>query len=174
MSAQLFDAIEQHVEERRSFITEQAHYFLALQQSPIEEKMGLALLAHYISAFQFFCVLPELPEADRTGLFMVPQAPIGRYRADFALLMMAEGQTARLVVECDGHDFHEKTKQQAAHDKARDRYFVQKQWPVMRFTGSEIYRDANRCADQAMMFLVSAHARATGKTKVAEALEWVP
>ena len=49
-----------------------------------------------------------------------------------------------IAVECDGHEFHEKTKQQAARDKARDRD---------RFTGSEIWKDPGACADEVLVHL---------------------
>jgi very-short-patch-repair endonuclease len=172
MSAEMFDAIETHVEERRAYITEMALRLVALQQSPIEEKMALALLANPLSSLSFLAVQSELPDANRTGLFIVPQLQVGRYRADFAIVMQTDGHAIRLVVECDGHDFHEKTKEQAAHDKARDRYFLEKQWPVMRFTGSEIHKNADKCAHQVMLYVLRIIARGEGKEHVVEALEW--
>lgn len=41
-----------------------------------------------------------------------PQATVGNYRVDFQFTVrdVASGVTRRLVVECDGHDFHERTK----------------------------------------------------------------
>lgn len=53
-----------------------------------------------------------------------------------------------LVIECDGHDFHERTKRQAKRDRSRDRAFQQAGYTVFRFTGSEIYNDAWECAGQ--------------------------
>jgi very-short-patch-repair endonuclease len=70
------------------------------------------------------------------------QFPIGRYTADFAIV----GSFGRVVVECDGHDFHERTKEQAAHDRQRDRWMQSQGWTVMRFTGSEIFKSPRRCA----------------------------
>ena len=67
----------------------------------------------------------------------------GAYRADFAVTT-PEG--AKVVVECDGHEFHEKTREQAARDKKRDRELQIAGWMVLRFTGSEIYRGAEYCA----------------------------
>ena len=51
----------------------------------------------------------------------------------------------KIGVECDGHDFHEKTKEQAARDKKRDRDLQALGYRVLRFSGSEIYRDVNAC-----------------------------
>jgi very-short-patch-repair endonuclease len=42
------------------------------------------------------------------------------------------------IIECDGHDFHEKTKEQARRDKKRDRDLTTAGNIIMRFTGSEI------------------------------------
>ena len=79
------------------------------------------------------------------------QIPIGKYKVDFLAVstFFAGGAQATfmVVVECDGHDWHEKTKEQAAHDKARDRYFSINGYGVLRFTGSEIWDDANSCVE---------------------------
>lgn len=69
------------------------------------------------------------------------------YRLDFA----AEGATTnggpvRIAIECDGHDFHERTKEQARHDRSRDRALTLAGWTVLRFTGSEIHADPIKCA----------------------------
>src|SRR5262249_54867374 len=58
-----------------------------------------------------------------------------------------------LAVECDGHEFHERNKEQAARDKSRDRWLAQGRIPVMRFTGSEINRDATACAMEVHEYL---------------------
>lgn len=60
---------------------------------------------------------------------------------------------ARVVVECDGHDFHERTKEQAKKDRSRDRFFAMHDLTVLRFTGSEIYADEVGCARQVYDFL---------------------
>lgn len=77
--------------------------------------------------------------------FAFQEHTVGPYRVDFALV----NHTGGLVcVECDGHDYHERTKDQAAYDRRRDRYFQSLGWRVMRFTGSEIHRDAAGCVDE--------------------------
>lgn len=80
------------------------------------------------------------------------QAPIGRYRADFLLSADAggNGKVQQLVVEIDGHDFHDRTKEQASHDRARDRAFLRQGLNVIRFTGSDVYRRAEACATEAL------------------------
>jgi very-short-patch-repair endonuclease len=78
------------------------------------------------------------------------QHEIGDYRADFAVCLAGicggKHRTAWIAVECDGHEFHERTKAQAARDKARDRAITQAGFRILRFTGSEIYRSSFACA----------------------------
>lgn len=84
-----------------------------------------------------------------------PQYPIGPYRADFVLRTTG----ARVAVECDGHQFHERTKQQAQRDKERDRFFLNEGWPVLRFTGSEIWADPVKQGDDVASYLMAAEYR---------------
>jgi hypothetical protein len=51
-------------------------------------------------------------------------------------------------IECDGHDYHERTKAQAAKDRSKDRRLKFKGLDVLRFTGSEITRSPERCVDE--------------------------
>lgn len=96
--------------------------------------------------------------------YLAPQHPIGNYRADFVLARIAMGWVKDLenpgkvitileklplvVVEIDGHDFHEKTKEQASRDKERDRFMTAHGYRVFRFTGSDIYNRADQCVQE--------------------------
>lgn len=80
---------------------------------------------------------------------MFSQVTITQYRVDFlALSGGPTGEILGFVVECDGHEFHEKTKEQAERDKSRDRALLALGLPVMRFTGSEIWKSPFSCAGQ--------------------------
>jgi len=80
---------------------------------------------------------------------LIPQYPVNdqlenvNYRIDFALFWpRTDGKgDIRIAIECDGHDFHEKTKEQAQRDKKKDRYLQRQGWIVARYTGSEIDKD---------------------------------
>lgn len=89
-----------------------------------------------------------------------PQANIGNYRVDFLVSVHHptlnsvvcvhgnhwEQEEVRLrgavVVECDGHDYHERTKEQASKDKKRDRALQSAGYVVFRYTGSNIWNDS--------------------------------
>jgi very-short-patch-repair endonuclease len=72
------------------------------------------------------------------------QEQIGKYRVDFLIRYQPLDNPAidrKIIIECDGHDYHERTKEQAAHDKQRDRFFTKRGYIVLRYTGSELCRD---------------------------------
>lgn len=136
-------------------------------ESPIEKLMYGAFRAHEIGLWdypvkvmllsgqtiEYIRAIPD-NEMEPFLIYVWPQTKIGDYRVDF--LTMASTYTGRLIerkkhfiaIECDGHDFHEKSKYQAARDKARDRFLVRDGVPVMRFTGSEVWADAMGCAGE--------------------------
>jgi very-short-patch-repair endonuclease len=92
---------------------------------------------------------------ERSAAVIAPQVVVGPYRVDFMLAMFfsADEPLGLVAVECDGHDFHEKTKEQAARDKARDRDLQMRGIQVFRYTGSEIWRDARACADEILLHI---------------------
>ena len=71
-----------------------------------------------------------------------PQHKVCNHRTDF----MIEYRDVRAVVECDGHDYHERTKEQAQHDRELDRAFQREGFRVFRFTGREIWQSPEECA----------------------------
>lgn len=91
------------------------------------------------------------------GLFITPQYPVGPYSADFVvtareyvgpLTVPPKTKSRRIAVECDGYEFHDRTREQAQHDRVRDRYFAAEGLTVLRFTGAEINRDVRACVDE--------------------------
>lgn len=95
---------------------------------------------------------------------VLAQFPVAGYRVDFAFLGLgvdhpnpSKWSRVQLIVECDGHDFHEKTKKQAMRDKKRDRALMAHGFHVMRFTGSEIWGNPLGCAKEALSFISQQH-----------------
>lgn len=77
------------------------------------------------------------------------------YRLDFLIQFtnFKSGKDYDFAIECDGHEFHEKTKEQARKDKKRDRDLLISGIVPIRFTGSEIYKNAFRCANEAVRII---------------------
>lgn len=69
-------------------------------------------------------------------------------RIDFVLTPYNGLGPWKLAIEADGHEFHERTKQQAAADRERDRRLVRCGYTIIRFTGSEIHADPCGCAHE--------------------------
>lgn len=127
-----------------------------LVDSPIEATLLLATLAHMriwgenvvvtkrgkAESFYFHKKM-----SDKIAHIIVPQLQIDKYRVDF-FITNTRLIDLKLIVECDGHEYHERTKEQAARDKSRDRYFQREGFTVLRFTGSEIFRSPLRCAEE--------------------------
>jgi hypothetical protein len=141
-------------------------------ESPIEFTLACELYHRFTIAEQRipYIIRPDGHGLPKLGYTFEPQRRFGPYKADFAITFlepekdpggsgiytyddMPHCYCARLVVECDGHDFHDRTKEQAARDKKRDRILLTNGWPVARFTGSEIHADVGRCAEQVIQIL---------------------
>jgi very-short-patch-repair endonuclease len=98
--------------------------------------------------------------ASKRCLIVKSQVQIDDWRVDFVVHAWTYGEMPfgprlggkprwrRLIVECDGHDFHERTKEQAAKDRSRDRAVSLAGYDIFRFTGSELWNSPWGCADQ--------------------------
>jgi very-short-patch-repair endonuclease len=78
-------------------------------ESPIEAR----LLPFLAEMFPLALARPEAVKDGETGL--VVQCPIGRFRADFAVVRRIRGTVRLVAVECDGRAYHDK-----ARDALRD------------------------------------------------------
>jgi len=128
--------------------------------SPIERIFYTGLwaeLAHRAYLHGDLRLLPTLNRGDgpAAGLatdayYIEPQVQVRNRRVDFVFWAHDGVRWNRLLIECDGHDYHERTKKQATNDRSFDResqYFGD---TVFRFTGSEIYNSLQRCVDDVL------------------------
>jgi very-short-patch-repair endonuclease len=129
-----------------------------IMESEIERALAASVAIHcMLSGMRVVFAVPTSPMAER-GIFIAPQYQIDNYRVDFLMGATYEPLTLSkcLVVECDGHDWHERTKEQAARDKSRDRHLSTRVGRGSRFTGSEIFRTPAVCAADAIKVLGAA------------------
>lgn len=93
---------------------------------------------------------------ERFGVELSPsskvETDIGIFILDFQITSESN-PNFKLAIELDGHDFHEKTKEQVARDKRRERAIVKKKIPVLRFSGSEIFRKARSCIEEIIQYI---------------------
>ena len=133
---------------------------LSACQSPIEHALACALATNYMSGGMGAKIGDSeiLSGAGRnTYIEILPQFQVGMYRADFIVSLLCHHREGgpSVIVECDGHDYHERTKEQAEHDKSRDRFMQSAGHHVLRFTGREIHRNAAKCAREVMALLIA-------------------
>ncbi|MGW5508235.1 endonuclease domain-containing protein [Streptomyces albogriseolus] len=72
----------------------------------------------------------------------------GRYRIDFAL------PKQKIGIELDGYAWHS-SPEAFTRDRARQRELELDGWRIVRFSGSEIIKDADDCVRQAAAFAAS-------------------
>lgn len=106
------------------------------------------------------------------GFNVFPQEDISAikiYRADFLIEcfdyrgsdILPDGKEiapdeyySKVIVECDGHDFHEKTKAQVKRRNERDFNLKMEGYEVIHFSGSEIYNEPEKCAKKVIEYLI--------------------
>lgn len=143
----------------------------------VEERSDSPIETMFASAFLLLTELSLIGRRDEAIPFVLGTEPKERflsavqqyqwkqYRIDFAIF--AEGQPSAFV-ECDGHDFHERTQEQAEHDRARDRAIQAAGILALRFTGREIWRDPFECAQSAFMAAYEHFMRHSGQPESLE------
>lgn len=135
-----------------------AQQYIDLVESEIELMMLCGFELHnlfYTGTGRPFCkiVRPgDFWSSEEAYLVIRPQFQWEKYRIDFRIDVNNLGYP--VFIECDGHNFHERTKEQAERDRTKDRAIQAANIPIMRFTGREIYRDPLGCINQVCKFVV--------------------
>lgn len=125
---------------------------LAVDRFRLKSPIEIVFLAWWVALRRMFL--------DEYGfvyaLWLSPQREVtlagAKYVLDFQvdpICFQSELERAKLIgvefpligVELDGHDFHERTKEQATYRNKRDRELQQAGWRVYHISGSELYRD---------------------------------
>lgn len=160
------DLVQQHVAraadwlaaESRQGLIEEMH--AAVHEMPIHSPIEAVFLAWWdaIEHHEF----GKSGVAD--GLSLTPQVvvstPERMCRPDFIVWpkdvdLMFEGEAAgirfqNIAIELDGHEFHERTKEQVTDRNQRDRSLQQAGWTVFHFSGSELVKDPERCVREVL------------------------
>jgi len=148
------DVISSLLKHRIELLINELYYITEKCESPIEVIMLYGLLIVGQECHDTVNV-----RIDHKSLFKVvdspyelliePQKIIKNYRVDFLLTATNYNPKfekngyyqKRVIVECDGHHYHDRTKEQAKRDKSKDRKLQSLGYEVYRYTGSEIWQD---------------------------------
>lgn len=99
------------------------------------------------------------------GLWLAPQYEVRKeskhYYLDFAFfadsidgMFNITHPEFKLAIECDGHEFHERTKEQVANDNNREYDLKMMGFDVLRFSGSQIYNKPFVCAAKTLKYII--------------------
>lgn len=112
-------------------------------ESPIEETLGTALWDAFDGSIYDIGTQFRVKDLCRIDLVVLKKPIVSRSYES----LDREGSSSYLsiAVFCDGHEFHERTKEQAKRDRSIDRSLQALGIPVLRFTGREIHADVDRC-----------------------------
>lgn len=93
------------------------------------------------------------------GLSIIPQADIGKYRADFRISherkFKNRWEHRQVIVECDSQQFHERTEEERRYEKQRDRFLTTEGYKVFHYTGTEIVKEPWSVAAGILEFVVT-------------------
>ena len=150
-------ALKGKLEEQRYADEMYANCLEMKMTSPIEHLFWVA--ANLLCDAEYNDVNPDVeysPDGNHkylSGIYIRQQYPIGTYKVDFFISQHGIGPDEILtpvVVELDGHDFHDKDKRQRSYEKARDRFLVKQGYRVLHFTGSDVVADPFKVAYEAL------------------------
>lgn len=125
-------------------------------KSPIEQI--------FITAFELYCELEN-----KKKVYLFPQQRVDykdkTYYLDFAFLsddylsnLVLEDEILntnfKLAIECDGYDFHQKTKEQVQRDNEREFDLKMAGYEVLRFSGTQIYNNPIKCAEDTYNYII--------------------
>lgn len=122
----------------------------------VESEIELMLLATFQIVTHISALTVAIGEEfdESKHLLITPQFKWQGYRIDFCFRPRRD-PADMVFVECDGHDFHERTKEQAEHDRSKDRAIQSAGIPILRFTGREIWRSPPKVAMEIFHFMSS-------------------
>jgi hypothetical protein len=108
------------------------------------------------SADEYRRVVVEATDANYPRQFvLVPQLPVNDV-GDVDLTIFIPSISKRrpvAVIETDGHQFHERTVEQASNDRRRDRRLARYRISVLRFTGTDVVRGSEEFAQEVVDFV---------------------
>lgn len=133
------------------YLIETCHYC----KSPIEQIFYVAFRIVEIIRVN------DIPD-EYLGFHVIPQYDFNidgkTYYVDFLIIfenIKEPNKSYTLIVECDGHEFHEKTKEQVKRDNERSYDLKKHGEDILRFSGSQINNDPIKCANDVFDYILT-------------------
>lgn len=77
-----------------------------------------------------------------------------KYYVDLYFEIESWTENVGVAVECDGYEFHQKSKKQVKYDNEREYEIKKCGFDMLRFSGSQIYNDPFKCANDIFDYLL--------------------
>lgn len=98
-------------------------------------------------AYDVYCATSECKFHRLESQYEINLSENKRYIVDFY------NEESNLIIECDGHDFHQKTKKQVVYDNQREYNLKMAGYNIVRFSGSQIYNEPFKCAKETYTYI---------------------
>lgn len=157
-----------HTDFVRDHLARAMEYGTNAYQESIREAWGYQLNAFKFDSplemafLAWWLVMTDRPEyGGSVTLRVQPTVELSEgqvFRPDFEVVSFGPSETwmqttaarfrvevPRIAVELDGHDFHERTKEQVTYRNQRDRALQAAHWRVLHFSGSEFHKNPLAC-----------------------------
>lgn len=120
-------------------------------ESPIEQMLSIELENLHLENSIYFNPNLEIVGFEKQYEIEYEE---NKYRVDFLIPVIFYKNIYKCyIVECDGYEFHQKTKEQVQNDYIRQRNIEMSGYRVIKFTGSEVYNNAQDCALQVLKYI---------------------
>lgn len=125
-------------------------------KSPIEQI--------FITAFEIYCKYNN-----KESIYLFPQREViynekkyyidFEFKSDYYLSCLVLGDKIKnhklkLAIECDGYEFHQKTKEQVQKDNEREYDLKMAGYEILRFSGTQIYNNPLKCAEDTYNYIM--------------------
>lgn len=150
---ELEDCVKYQLEEQLRLYKENMLECLIGCESPIEQMLSLSLATLNFQFSMFINPDLQIIGVENQSKIEFKQ---GKYRVDFLIPVVFYKKIHKcFVIECDGYEFHQKTKEQVAKDNKKTRELEKNGYTVIKFSGSEIFNSPELCAFEILKIIVS-------------------
>lgn len=134
---------------------EELTFYLDYCKSPIEKILSIEL-ADLTFEWSYFDKIEILDIVPQKNIYIDKK----HYIADFLIEILFKHNDKNiaimnLIIECDGHEFHERTKEQVIKDNQRNRDLLNNDYHILHFSGSEIYNTSTKCKREIIKYILN-------------------
>lgn len=145
--------VKETILENISDIEHSYYYSLVDCESPIEQLLALELENINILNIRLYNPFIDVISIIKQDKIVVNGS---EYRVDFVIPVVYKNQENKMfIIECDGYEFHRRTKEEDEYENKRERDLQIKGYEIIRFSGVEIWHRPRQCAEEVIKIILS-------------------